>query len=65
MPDSPDTSAASIVRDHAFEPRRGHTTIVMQRAVMHSDGKPYWTTYLGPNEALCVHCRLAEAAHIR
>jgi hypothetical protein len=52
-----DTSAASIVRDHAFEPRE--------------DPMSVWSDFLNarvvllPNEALCRRCRLAEAAHIR
>jgi hypothetical protein len=59
MPDSPDTSAASIVRDHAFEPRTEPVRAII-RAV--EDGGSIW---LSPNLALCAHCRLAEAAHIR
>jgi hypothetical protein len=65
MPDSPDTSAAAIVRDHAFEPRQ--TVIALGDLPA-----PYAKVYLPPNEYLCGHrdrdgrlCRLAEAAHIR
>jgi hypothetical protein len=60
MPDSPDTSAAAIVRDHAFEPR---TT-----AVHITDPRDFKTDVVfPPNPYLCGHhgCRLAEAAHIR
>jgi hypothetical protein len=53
-----DTSAASIVRDHAFEPR---TT-----AVHITDPRDFTTDVVfSPNPALCAQCRLAEAAHIR
>jgi hypothetical protein len=60
MPDSPDTSAASIVRDHPFEPRT-ERQLVVNRSDMS------WTEpmYSPPNPVLCWHCRLAEAAHIR
>jgi hypothetical protein len=54
--DSPDTSAAAIVRDHAFEPRTER---------VNPTGNIRERLFLGPNEALCRHCRLAEAAHIR
>jgi hypothetical protein len=74
FPDSPDTSAAAIVRDHAFEPRtermRGRCACERgERAPLNcrcdwEDGtfSPY---SLSPTAALCRHCRLAEAAHTR
>jgi hypothetical protein len=66
FPDSPDTSAVAIVQDHAFEPRTERITILQagrwdrDEAELRRD-----IISLGPNEALCRHCRLAEAAHIR
>jgi hypothetical protein len=67
MPDSPDTSAAAIVRDHAFEPRTYPVTFM--QAEKHGAGTmadlERIEVVLPPNEALCGICRLAEAAHIR
>jgi hypothetical protein len=68
MPDSPDTSAAAIVRDHAFEPRTEVVEITFRHPVLWSDEPQR----LAANPWLCAHvdeegrnCRLAEAAHIR
>jgi hypothetical protein len=58
MSDSPDTRAVAS-QDHAFEPRTEPVRAII-RAV--EDGGSIW---LSPNLALCAHCRLAEAAHIR
>jgi hypothetical protein len=71
MPDSPDTSAAAIVRDHAFEPRTE-----FDRETAFYIGAGMYTREpetLPPNEYLCGYrshldgrlCRLAEAAHTR
>jgi hypothetical protein len=59
FPDSPDTSAAAIVRDHAFEPRR---TVAVGKQL---GGEALPWVDLPPNEWLCQVCRLAEAAHTR
>jgi hypothetical protein len=64
MPDSPDTSAVAIVQDHAFEPRETIVTVHPRLPDGRLSG-PSRTVILTPNEALCRHCRLAEAAHTR
>jgi hypothetical protein len=68
MPDSPDTSAAAIVRDHAFEPRTEAVKITFRHPETWADEPQR----LAANLWLCAHtdeeghhCRLAEAAHIR
>jgi hypothetical protein len=66
MSDSPDTSAAAIVRDHAFEPRTDYV-VIYKPGKRSTDYRQPIT--LPPNPALCAardgNCRLAEAAHIR
>jgi hypothetical protein len=61
MSESPDTSAVAIIQDHAFEPR---TKAQMQADIALPDGFSVAAVF-SPNEFLCRHCRLAEAAHIR
>jgi hypothetical protein len=53
--DAPDTRKSSAITDHPFRPR----TINVWAKAANPDGY----VFLPPNDALCQHCRLAEAAH--